>query len=89
MQDVGRVAVPNGIWEHPGHLGSDAWMQVRLHAYHSEQILGRCAALAPLARLAGMHHDRLDGSGYHRGATAAQLSTTARVLAAADVYQAW
>jgi DNA-binding CsgD family transcriptional regulator len=88
VHDIGRVAVPNGIWERPGRLGSDAWMQVRLHAYHSEQILGRCAPLAALAPLAGMHHDRLDGSGYHRGAVAAQLPMTARVLGAADVYQA-
>jgi HD-GYP domain-containing protein (c-di-GMP phosphodiesterase class II) len=88
VQDIGRVAVRSGIWEHPGRLGSDAWMQVRLHAYHSEQILGRCAPLAALGALAGTHHDRLDGSGYHRGAAGSQLSTTARVLAAADVYQA-
>lgn len=88
VQDIGRVAVPNGVWEHQGPLGSDAWMQVRLHAYHSEHILGRCSPLAPIARLAGTHHERLDGTGYHRGATAAQLSMPARVLAAADVHQA-
>lgn len=88
VQDIGRVAVPNGIWEHTGPLGSDAWSQIRLHAYHGEQMLRRCAPLAPLAPLAGMHHDRLDGSGYHRGAAAAQLPTVARVLAAADVRQA-
>jgi HD-GYP domain-containing protein (c-di-GMP phosphodiesterase class II) len=88
VQDIGRVAVPNGIWEHPGALGSDAWMQVRLHAYHGEQLLARSAALRELAPLAGMHHDRLDGSGYHRGAAAAQLSMPARVLAVADVYRA-
>jgi len=82
------VAVPSAIWEHQGPLGSDAWMQVRLHAYHSEQILSRCAPLLPLAAVAGLHHDRLDGSGYHRGATAVLLSMTARVLAAADVRHA-
>jgi HD-GYP domain-containing protein (c-di-GMP phosphodiesterase class II) len=63
-------------------------MQVRLHAYHSEQILNRCVPLGPIARLAGMHHERLDGSGYHRGSAAAQLPMPARVLAVADVYQA-
>lgn len=88
VQDIGRVAVPSAIWEHQGPLGSDAWMQVRLHAYHSEQILSRCAPLLPLAAVAGLHHDRLDGSGYHRGATAVLLSMTARVLAAADVRHA-
>ena len=80
--------MPSGIWERAGGLGSDAWLQVRLHAYHSEQILARSVRLAPLARLAGMHHERLDGSGYHRNAHAAQLSMAARVLAAADVFQA-
>lgn len=88
VQDIGRVTVPTTIWEHPGPLGSDAWMQVRLHAYHSEQMLARCAALAPIAPLAGMHHDRLDGTGYHRGATAAQLPIPARLLAVADTFQA-
>jgi HD-GYP domain-containing protein (c-di-GMP phosphodiesterase class II) len=88
VQDIGRVTVPSTIWEHPGSIGSDAWMQVRLHAYHSEQMLNRCAALAPLAPLAGTHHERLDGSGYHRGATAAQLTMPARVLAVADTLHA-
>jgi DNA-binding NarL/FixJ family response regulator len=35
-----------------------------------------------------MHHERLDGSGYHRGAAAADLPVAARVLQAADVCQA-
>jgi DNA-binding NarL/FixJ family response regulator len=35
-----------------------------------------------------MHHERMDGSGYHRGATAAAIPIEARVLAAADVFQA-
>lgn len=41
-----------------------------------------------MARLAGMHHERLDGSGYHRGSPARDLSTGVRVLAAADAFQA-
>lgn len=87
VHDLGRAAVPSGIWERAGGLGSDAWLQVRLHAYHSEQILARSAPLAPLAKLAGMHHERLDGSGYHRSALAAQIPMPARLLAVADVFQ--
>jgi len=86
--DLGRCAVPSGIWERTATLGHQAWSQIRLHAYHSEQILTRSATLAPLAGLAGAHHERLDGSGYHRGTRAAQLSLPARVLAVADVFQA-
>jgi HD-GYP domain-containing protein (c-di-GMP phosphodiesterase class II) len=61
---------------------------VRLHPYYTERVLERSRALAPLAPVAGAHHERLDGSGYHRGATAAQLSLGARLLAAADAYDA-
>ena len=88
VHDLGRAAVPSSIWERTGSLGSDAWPQVRLHAYYSEHILARSEPLAALAPLAGMHHERLDGSGYHRSAHAAQIPMQARVLAAADAYQA-
>ena len=62
--------------------------RLRLHPYLSERVLGRCTGLAPVAALAGAHHERLDGSGYHRGSAAAQLPRAARLLAAADVWTA-
>ncbi len=88
FHDLGRVAVPNGIWDKPAALTAGERERVRLHPYYTERVLERSAALAPLARLAGSHHERLDGSGYHRGATAAQLDIGARLLAAADAYDA-
>jgi HD-GYP domain-containing protein (c-di-GMP phosphodiesterase class II)/predicted ester cyclase len=88
LHDLGRAAVPNGVWECAGPLTWADQERVRLHAYHSERVLARCGPLAPLAPLAGMHHERLDGSGYHRQATAAALPLAARVLAAADAFQA-
>ncbi len=66
LHDLGRVGVPNAIWEKPGPLSGAEWEAVRLHAYRSERILAGSPALAPMAPLAGMHHERLDGSGYHR-----------------------
>ena len=88
FHDVGRVAVPNGIWDKPGALNAGERERVRLHPYYTERVLERSAVLAPLARVAGSHHERLDGSGYHRGAEAAQLDVGARLLAAADAYDA-
>jgi HD-GYP domain-containing protein (c-di-GMP phosphodiesterase class II) len=88
VHDLGRVAVPNGIWARPGPLTWADQERVRLHAYHGERILAGCGPLAPLAPLAGMHHERLDGSGYHRQAVAAAIPAAARVLAAADAFQA-
>ncbi len=88
VHDLGRIGVPNGIWEKPGPLSASAWERVRLHPYFTERILVRSAALQPFAQLAGSHHERLDGSGYHRGVPATMLSSSCRLLAAADVYHA-
>jgi HD-GYP domain-containing protein (c-di-GMP phosphodiesterase class II) len=88
VHDIGRVAVPVGVWGKPGPLSRDEHEQVRLHAYHSERVLDACAALRPLARLAGSHGERCDGSGYHRGSRAADLPAAAWLLATADCYQA-
>jgi DNA-binding CsgD family transcriptional regulator len=85
---LGRVSVPNSIWDKPGPLTTAEWERVRLHTYYSERVLTSTPLLAELGRLAGLHHERLDGSGYHRGATASALPPVARLLAAADVYQA-
>jgi HD-GYP domain-containing protein (c-di-GMP phosphodiesterase class II) len=88
LHDLGRAGVPTIVWEKPGPLNTAESELVRLHPYHTERMLSRSVALAPLAQLAGMHHERVDGSGYHRGALAAAQPRTARILATADVYQA-
>jgi len=88
VHDIGRVAVPVYVWAKPGPLTRDEQEQVRLHAYHSERVLDVAAGLRPLARLAGSHGERGDGSGYHRGCRAGDLPLTAWLLAAADCYQA-
>ena len=88
MHDVGRVGVPNGIWDRPGPLSADQWERVRLHPYLTERVLRRCPLLAPFADVAARHHERADGSGYHRGTSGDQLDQGARLLAAADAYHA-
>jgi HD-GYP domain-containing protein (c-di-GMP phosphodiesterase class II) len=86
--DLGRVGVSNAIWEKPGPLGFGEWERVRLHAHFTERAFAQSRALAPIGRLAGSHHERLDGSGYHRGIRGPDLDQTARILAAADCYTA-
>jgi HD-GYP domain-containing protein (c-di-GMP phosphodiesterase class II) len=88
LHDIGRAAVSSSVWDKAGPLTTTEWEQVRLHPYHTERILSRSLVLAPFAPVAGMHHERLDGSGYHRGAAASAQSRSARILAVADVYQA-
>ncbi len=57
-----------------------------MHPYLTERVLARSNALGPLGALAALHHERLDGSGYHRGVSASFIPTAARILAAADFF---
>jgi DNA-binding CsgD family transcriptional regulator len=71
-----------------GPLGTADAERVRLHPYWTDRVLRRCSGLAPLAGLAAGHHERCDGSGYHRGVGAGELPAAARLLATADVLAA-
>jgi HD-GYP domain-containing protein (c-di-GMP phosphodiesterase class II) len=86
--DLGRVGVSNAIWEKPGPLGFGEWERVRLHSHYTERAFAQSHDLAPIGVLAGSHHERLDGSGYHRGTRGPGLDQAARILAAADCYAA-
>jgi HD-GYP domain-containing protein (c-di-GMP phosphodiesterase class II) len=88
VHDLGRVAVSSEVWDRPGALGAADWERVRLHSYWTARVLQRSPATAPLAVDASSHHERCDGSGYHRGVAAGDLSLAARLIAAADVLAA-
>ena len=88
VYDLGRLGVPNVIWDKPGPLTVSELERVRTHPYLSERMLAFAPSLEGLGRIAVQHHERLDGSGYPRGVFGDQIGTTARLLAAADVYQA-
>jgi HD-GYP domain-containing protein (c-di-GMP phosphodiesterase class II)/DNA-binding CsgD family transcriptional regulator len=88
VHDIGRVAVTSSVWNRAGQLGAGDWERVRLHPHWTARILMRCPALATLASIAAADHERLDGSGYHRGVRGGDLPLSARLLAAADAFAA-
>jgi HD-GYP domain-containing protein (c-di-GMP phosphodiesterase class II) len=88
VHDVGRFGVPASVWDRPGPLSTAAQERMRMHVYLVERIFSRPGPLRRVGLLAATHHERMDGSGYHRGVGGTMLSTTARVLAAADAYHA-
>jgi HD-GYP domain-containing protein (c-di-GMP phosphodiesterase class II) len=87
LHDIGQVAVPVRIWLKAGALNDSEWEQVRLHSYYGERVLARPPALARLGGIVAQHHERLDGSGYHRGARGPALTPLGKILAAAEAYQ--
>ena len=88
VQGLGRLGVSNAIWDKRGPLGPGEWERVRIHPYLTERMLHQSQALAPLGAIAVQHREHLDGSGYPRGLTGAGIARPARVIGAADAYQA-
>jgi HD-GYP domain-containing protein (c-di-GMP phosphodiesterase class II) len=88
VHEFGRLGVSNTIWDKAGPLGAAEWERVRLHPYYAERMLQQSDALAPLGRIVVQQRERLDGSGYPRGLPGSSISPLARILGAADAYQA-
>jgi DNA-binding CsgD family transcriptional regulator len=78
--------VPVAVWNRTEPWTDAEWERARRHPALTELVLARSTALGPIGSLAGLHHERLDGSGY-RGITANAQPLAARILAAADAYR--
>ena len=88
VHDIGKVGVSAGIWARTGALTEREWDAVRQHPYNTGRVFARSVPLTPIGALAALHHERADGSGYHRSLPGSMLSAPARILAVANRYQA-
>jgi HD-GYP domain-containing protein (c-di-GMP phosphodiesterase class II) len=88
LHDVGKLGVSNSILDKPGKLDPWEWAAVQRHALYTEQILGRISAFGVLARVAGAHHEKLDGTGYPRGLDARHIRLETRIITTADIFDA-
>ncbi len=88
VHEFGTTAVPNSIWDKPGPLTRAEFDRVELHPMLTEQMLRRSPALAMLSPIAAAHHEKADGSGYHKRLRAGAVHQAAPVLTAADIYVA-
>jgi HD-GYP domain-containing protein (c-di-GMP phosphodiesterase class II) len=86
LHDFGTTAIPNSIWDKAAPLTRAEFDRVELHPMLTEQMLRRSPALAALNPLAAAHHEKVDGSGYHKCLRGSALDAGAAVLAAADAY---
>jgi HD-GYP domain-containing protein (c-di-GMP phosphodiesterase class II) len=86
VHDFGITAVPNSIWDKPWELTRTEFDRVELHPLLTEQMLRRSPALEALNGVAATHHEKCDGSGYHRRSRADTSDVAACVLAATEIY---
>lgn len=88
LHDIGKLGVSNTILDKPGKLTDQEFGVLKKHPDHTRTILRRSPVFAPFTELAARHHEKLDGSGYHRGLDASQLTQADRILCVADIYEA-
>jgi HD-GYP domain-containing protein (c-di-GMP phosphodiesterase class II) len=86
VHDVGQVGLSARVLTKKEPLNQLEEAQLGLHPELSERILSTAPVFRSVAAIVGMHHERLDGQGYPRGLSGAQLPRAARILAAVDSY---
>jgi len=88
VHDIGMIGIPSSVWDEPGEWSISQRERARTHPYLTERMLARTTLLAEVGHCASLHHERLDGSGYPHGLRGDAISLPARILGAADVYNA-
>jgi HD-GYP domain-containing protein (c-di-GMP phosphodiesterase class II) len=88
LHDVGKLGVSNRILDKPGKLTDAKFAEIKKHPKLTQEILSCITPFRGIAEAAANHHEKLDGSGYHRELTAPDLDLPSRTLVVADVYDA-
>ena len=96
LHDIGKVAIPDAILLKPGPLSPEEWAVMRTHPMHGWELLRRASKrigdqgmyLTYAMEIARHHHEKWDGSGYPDGLVGEAIPLSARLMAAADVYDA-
>lgn len=88
LHDLGKISIPSSVLDKNGRLDDEEFAVMRSHSYHTYRILNNISGFDKLAKCAGHHHERLDGSGYPFGLKGDEISRGARIVAVADVFTA-
>jgi putative nucleotidyltransferase with HDIG domain len=88
LHDLGKIGISRSVLSKPGTLTDDEFDKIREHPDIAARILESVPFLEDVRPVVQDHHERVDGLGYGRGLVGEDLSTAARILAAADSYDA-
>ena len=88
LHDIGKVGVPDAILNKPGPLDAAEWVVMRKHPELAYDLLRPIEFLQGSLDIPRSHHERWDGTGYPDGLSGEEIPLTARIFAAADIYDA-
>ena len=91
LHDYGKLGVPDSILKKPGRLTEEEYDIVKTHAQKTREILEEInfeGILSQVPKIAGAHHEKLDGSGYPDGLRGDEIPLGARIIAVADFFEA-
>lgn len=87
LHDLGKIAIPLHILESTGRLSDDEMKVMKAHVRITEMILEGVVD-DDVLQIAVRHHEKLDGTGYHKGLSAADLTLPQQIIAVADILSA-
>ena len=89
LHDVGKILVPSEVLNKPGKLTAKEWIEMKRHVVYGQQVLNKSEGISDIAKsICGLHHERLDGTGYPVGYKADEINVYGRMAAVVDVYDA-
>lgn len=88
LHDVGKLSIPDEIFDKPDKLTVDEYEIIRRYKYFTHVILRKIDGFKNIADWASLHHDRLDRKGYPFRIKAETLSVGALIMAVSDTFVA-
>jgi HD-GYP domain-containing protein (c-di-GMP phosphodiesterase class II) len=88
LHDVGKLTIDPGLLDWEGPLDEEQRARIRRHTIAGEELLAEIAGLEHLANLVRATHESWDGSGYPDGIRGERIPLTARIVSAADSFDA-
>jgi len=88
VHDIGKIAVPDAILLKPGPLNEEEWRVMKRHPVVSAELIQGLEIYAPVVLAVKHEHERWDGSGYPDGLKEEEIPLIARIIAAADIFNA-
>src|SRR3954468_17150883 len=90
MHDIGKIGIRDNVLLKPGKLEEEEIKIMRRHVPFGAEIIGdHSDGLLSMARIIALtHHEKWDGTGYHRGLKAEEIPLVGRITSIADVFDA-